>query len=343
MTRRLPSLMAFFDISKNWIILAPPLCRTQAARDFAHIISKLREEAGFAPSAPVIIDSVNSAPDGASEIVFNCDAGSKKNSFAWRAAEERIEIYGHSIRSFDNALFDFLGKLGVSCGLNGEFVLPQKHNGGLFPLEKSNFYTHHSEEPRRLFIGAKRNFNEARSLLFYAGRTQIDEVVFSLKPEIKTSEEQALLAIAGRYHLAVGRGGYELSMLVPRKLFLFHRSLFRMESGKRKKDANFCASNHKTLEVLKKNAAFYFEKYKGTKNYYLFPDGGAEQRFWCSCPACRAFSFKEQNLMALCAAASVLAKIDGEARLFCGGVNSGESALSSLTNMIYIQEKIDIY
>lgn len=317
-----------FDVSKNWVILATPACRVQAARDLAKMISKLRESAGFARTAPVIIDSENAAPEGAAEIILNCDEGSQKNSFAWRTAEERIEIYGHSLRSLDNAIFDFLQAITKHCGK------------GVFSLAKKSAHNHHDDKRQQIFIQQDMKYKDAKNAVIAAGRSvgraKINEIVLSLSPKFSANEESELLRAAADYHLEVSRGGdelsRELSLLVPRKLFLFHRSLFRMEDGRRKKDGIFCASNDKTLEVIKKNAVIYFEKYKNkTKRYYFFTAASSAQ--WCACPACRAFTFEEQKLMALSAAAAVLAKIDPAAKICYRSYPTTNCAVKPLPNM----------
>jgi hypothetical protein len=101
---------------------------------------------------------------------------------------------------------------------------------------------------------------------------------------------------------------------VPRRYFLLNRELFRMDSGKRIKQYNFCPTNHETISLLQKQAAVIFRRaaaaaHTGAAVYHLWPDRGAE-RTWCACPACRAFSPEEQNRIAVNAAAAVLAELD---------------------------------
>jgi len=46
--------------------------------------------------------------------------------------------------------------------------------------------------------------------------------------------------------------------------------------------------------------------------FNLLPDKGNENS-WCACPACRAFSPSEQNIIAVNTAADVLLKLDPDA------------------------------
>jgi len=119
------------DVSKNWVILSPAP-GIEAVDYLAGVFSCLRRGARLNPEKPEILDGrEESAPAGAAEIVINWAPDSKKTSFAWRANEERVEIYGHCAKSLDDAIFDFTGALGVTAG----GALP-KGNGALYPLSK---------------------------------------------------------------------------------------------------------------------------------------------------------------------------------------------------------------
>jgi hypothetical protein len=118
-------------------------------------------------------------------------------------------------------------------------------------------------------------------------------------------------------------GGWELSILLPRRLFLFHRELFRMEEGKRKKQGHFCATNPHTIVRIKKTAQTIFRRYPDIGVFHLWPDRGGENA-WCACPSCRAFSPGEQNRMSLNAAADALAEVNPRALLSCGETGAGD-------------------
>jgi hypothetical protein len=134
--------------------------------------------------------------------------------------------------------------------------------------------------------------------------------------------------------IAIEAGGWELSLLLPRRLFLFNPGLFRMDYGKRTPRYNFCPTNPKTIEIIKKNAAKMFAQAAGKMPglsrkaagpdedgapplvFHLWPDYSHEKA-WCSCPACRAFSPAEQNRIAVNSAAGALAETFPRARLSC--------------------------
>lgn len=325
--------MGVFDVSKKWVILAPQLCRAASLDDLAAAIALLRRNAGLDDAAPGIIDAEAAAAGSGAELLVNADAGSDKNNYAWRAAGDRVEIYGHSLRSVDNAIFDFLAALGIDAPLCGGVRLPRPQAAAAYPLRKTSVYTHQRARREVRLIPGSLSFEEVRARVLWAGKNAVDEIILSLAPAYPAARNQEIERLARSYHLAVARGGFELSLLVPRKLFLFHKELFRMEGGKRLKDAHFCASNHKTQEIIRENAARFFTRYAGTKNYYLFPDTAHGADSWCSCPACRAFSFEEQKIMALRAAAAALAGVDSTARIYWPQGAQEKSTVQPAANM----------
>jgi hypothetical protein len=117
---------------------------------------------------------------------------------------------------------------------------------------------------------------------------------------------------AGEYGIALEAGGRDLSYLVPRKTFFFHRDYFRMEDGKRKKDHHFCPTNPGVIRLIGKEAEKLFRAASEAKVFHLWPDYGAETA-WCSCPTCRAFTKQEQNRIGVNAAADVLAILNPDA------------------------------
>ena len=121
-----------------------------------------------------------------------------------------------------------------------------------------------------------------------------------------------------QHSLFIEAGGRDFSLLLPKRLFMFHRDLFRMEEGKRKAVHHFCPTNPETTAIVAKRARALFTRavreVTVPRIFHLLPDKGHENT-WCACPACRAFSPAEQNIIAVNTAADALAKIDPEARL----------------------------
>ncbi|GHU77726.1 hypothetical protein FACS189462_0360 [Spirochaetia bacterium] len=335
--------MAFFDVSRDWVILAPgtPVAQTTAA-ELSRYISLLRKQAGLNEKTPAIQDADGPAPDDSAPIIL-LNAGTEspvRSGFTWRVGQDRVEIYGDSGRGLCNGVFDFLDALGIRWPEQGREELPpppvaEAHkprlsDAGSYPLRDEKAYVPSEAAPenrRRLMVQGPVKSRDLDALITWAARNRTDALVFSLREKKLwkrfLKSRSLIFETAEKYALGIEWGGWDLSFLTPRCYFFFNRELFRMDSGKRVKQYNFCPTNHETINLLKKQAATIFRaaiaaSADADKNeeriYHLWPDRGAE-RTWCSCPACRAFSPEEQNRIAVNAAADVLAEIDPHARL----------------------------
>ncbi|MDR0539188.1 MAG: hypothetical protein LBG74_01615 [Spirochaetaceae bacterium] len=124
----------YFDAAKKWTIIRPESCKESAAM-LANAIALLR---GGQPPPQIGIDSP--APED-EIIIINCDEGSRKTSYYWRAAPSRVEIYGHMVKSVDDAAADFLEALGVTADGNG---IPAPHTGNCYALSRAHVYRRES-------------------------------------------------------------------------------------------------------------------------------------------------------------------------------------------------------
>ena len=169
---------------------------------------------------------------------------------------------------------------------------------------------------KRLFVNKKTSTRQRIEIVNWAAANGYEAVVFPVSEEI--NEKSEYIKLAKKYELFIEAGGCELSLLLPRKLFFFHRDLFRMEQGKRKLHRHFCPTNPGTTAIIAENARQLFERSMKTvtipRVFHLLPDEGYEN-IWCSCPACRAFTPAEQNIIAVNSTADILLKLDPNARL----------------------------
>ncbi|MDR1899217.1 MAG: hypothetical protein LBQ55_04340 [Treponema sp.] len=316
--------MALFKVSREWIILAPvevpagTLAAGTAAGELSFYIAALRGRSGLARTAPPVADAGGPAPpDAAPVILLNADPSARRRSgFTWRAGEDRVEIYGDSDRGLCNGVFDFLSNLGLRWPGPGREELPNPAGRGEYRLAADSAYTPSEESPekrRRVVVDKKTAPRDRDALIRWAARNKINALVFSLDDRVL--RRPRLPAAAERYAMILEAGGRDLSLLVPRRYFLLHRDLFRMDGGRRVRRFNFCPTNPQTIALIKKEGKRRFgallRRHPEIGTFHLWPDRGR----WCSCPACRAFSRSEQNRMALCAAADVLAELDPAARL----------------------------
>jgi len=174
------------------------------------------------------------------------------------------------------------------------------------------------QERERLFIGKKTGAKERLSIVKFAVENGCNTLVFSLDDSLFKSGSRNLkyLKLAKQHSLFIEAGGRDFSLLLPRRLFMFHRDLFRMEEGRRKADHHFCPTNPKTTAIVKERARVLFARalreMTVPRIFNLLPDKDNENS-WCACPACRAFTPAEQNIIAVNTAADALSKLDPDA------------------------------
>ena len=169
---------------------------------------------------------------------------------------------------------------------------------------------------KRIFIDRQTTSGRRADIVKWAAQHNYDTIVFPLNEKINAKSEY--IKLAKKYELNIEAGGHELSLLLPRRLFMFHPGLFRMEQGRRKPRWHFCPTNPKTTKIITERAKTLFAQsmqiLTQPRIFHLLPEKGHES-VWCSCPACRAFSPAEQNIIAVNCAADVLAKLDSDAKL----------------------------
>jgi hypothetical protein len=342
--------MANLDVSKDWIILAQPSVRDQAA-ELALYISLLRGKAGLARERPEITEAAAVSHAPAYRIIIKAAAGGlatghSQNGFSWQVGRNKIEIYGDSPRGLWNGIFDFLAAAGIKWPAPDQEELPQAGSGSNktafnLKIDKALFYSISSaQDRRRLFIDEKTGAKEREKLVKWAARNKYDALVFSLREKSfwarAKPQRGSRIYGADRYALALEAGGCDLSLLLPRRLFLFHRNLFRMELGSRTANFHFCTTNPDTISRIKKNAGKLFSRalpgMTVPRVFHFLPDQGHENT-WCACPACRAFSPAEQYIIAVNSAADALESIDLRALVsfFDFGIAAGETVTSGIT------------
>jgi len=175
-------------------------------------------------------------------------------------------------------------------------------------------------ERKRLFIGKNTGSKERLKLITLALENGCDTLVFSLDDAFFKSKirNQKYIKLAKKFALNIEAGGHDLPLLMPKRLFLFNRNLFRMVQGKRVGAIHFCPTNPKTISIISERANRLFSRaiqwVTTPRIFHLLPEKGHENT-WCQCPACRAFRPSEQYLIAVNATADILARFDSSARL----------------------------
>ncbi|MDR2741057.1 MAG: DUF4838 domain-containing protein [Treponema sp.] len=318
--------MINFDVSRDWVVLVPPepAAARKAGADMARIIGLLREQAGLPSRAATLADALRDVPDEPIPIILlNAEPGRDfRNGFSWRLGMDRLEIYGASGRGLCNGVYSFLDALGVRWPRPGLEKLPPSPapRDGAYLLEYPAVHQPSETDlsrKRRLVITGETPLKYREQAVLWAVRNRIDAVVLPLKDKVPLlsgiagvvcRSREKLLRIVKDHALAIEAGGWELSLLVPRKIFSFHREVFRMEEGRRVKKYNFCSTNPDTIAIIKREAERRFRENPEVSVFHLWPDRKKELT-WCSCPTCRAFTREEQNRIAINTAADVLAEI----------------------------------
>jgi len=162
----------------------------------------------------------------------------------------------------------------------------------------------------RLFIGRKAGTGERIKIIRWAIEHGYNTLVLPLDDKIFRGGGGKDIKLIKHFAFFIEAGGRDLSLLLPRHLFLFNKQLFRMEQGKRKMNNHFCPTNPKTTAIIAKRAKKLFSRamHKTTPDriFHIMPDEGCEN-VWCQCPPCRAFRPVDQYLIAVNAAADALA------------------------------------
>jgi hypothetical protein len=323
--------MDSFDISAPWVILSP-FPAVPAVEDLARCIAELRRRDGLGKNAPAVLDAAGPAPgDSVPILALNMgDGGRELGGYSWRAGRDRVEIYGDSRRGLCGGIYSFLAGLGFSWPAPGGESLPPGP-GRLYPL-KGGVHVPSNPAPesrRRLVISPATPGKEIPALGRWAVRNGVDALVFSLRDRRfrgrqKVTGDKTVAELEKNWGLIIERGGWDLGFLVPRRFFLFHRELFRMEGGRRVRDYHFCPTNPELIALLRRRLDRFLGPGRESAVYHFWPDRGAEDR-WCACPACRAFMPREQIRLTVNALAAFIAERDPQARVSCRGEEESPS------------------
>ncbi len=315
--------MNFFDISKPWVIVSHPAngAEKKSADDLLYCLNQLRKKSGL-PQSIIMKDNTVPVDDQSPVIILAAfDHDPQSDNFFWIINDDKIEINGISSIGFTKGIYHFLAALGFSFPSPSSEIIPNpdKEHTSLYRLSGINGKkTTETEPPKRFILPSIFPVKNIDKQLLWGMRNSAGAVI--IPPEKidagsakKMSRGTAMiLAKISEYGFTLEIGGWKLSCLVPRNRFLFNKELFRMECGERKKQPNFCPTNPDTIRLIQKEARKLFSRFPNVQTFHLWPDKNQET-VWCNCPSCRAFSFAEQNIIAVSAAADVLAETRPEA------------------------------
>jgi hypothetical protein len=319
-----------------------------AAAELAAVLGRMVEGPSRRDDEPARVAALTRGDGSESAHVIFLHVGTPKAGkrtpraapFSWRAEPERVEIYGETGRGLVRGIYDFLDALGarwVEPGPHGE-RLPR---GPRLELARASRRSPEGESAATLILGHAVYFLRWREYLTWAARagytavfvhTTSEALAFGAIPARLYERDRAEFErVARRLGLAIELGGHHLSSFLPRSNFKSDPALFRMQSGNRSPDSNFCASNPRSLEIVARNFASFALSHPEVDVFHAWPDdlpGGG----WCSCPDCARLSPAAQSL----AVARVLADALASAHAAVGpGSEDGDASHPRLSFLAY--------
>lgn len=217
----------------------------------------------------------------------------KWDGYLLNVTSDGVTICANSAKGILNGVYDLAERLGFTFLLPGEDGEWCPDNISSLKIGKSIM---NPRFPYRGVFWSKLNcddYTETEWLEFYA------KLRFNAL-RLTNLDSNELIEKLG---LRIEVGGHGLSGFLPRDMFDKQPKLFRMFQpedfgGKRLNDSNLCVSNLKTRKIVKDNFKKVIDQNKGAYAIHAWADdlpGGG----WCLCPSCRAFSAKDQAMLAM--------------------------------------------
>lgn len=225
--------------------------------------------------------------------------GRSEDAFVVKRTDEGVVLTGGSERATLYAVYGFLRKLGFAWlfpGPDGE-VIP-----GAISMEAGCFSEIH--EPafswrcladNSLILPPCTWEAEMLELIDWAPKAGFNSLAFWFSGSLDRGYLNRLFDESRRRGLKTEIGSHLLNLFLARDLFDSEPELFRMKSGKRVQTGNFCGSNPKTIEILKKKVLDYVQEHPEVDVYHIWPDDSWDGS-WCECPKCHGLPPFEQYM-----------------------------------------------
>ncbi|MFA5203106.1 MAG: DUF4838 domain-containing protein [Lentisphaeria bacterium] len=203
-----------------------------------------------------------------------------------------VTVAARSAKGVLNGVYELAERLGFLFLLPGEKGEWAPARAQPLPLGEETMRPRFARQGVFASLETARDFSVEEWLRFYA-KLRFNAVAHRI-------EDRGLAEELG-LRLEVGEHG--LSALLPRARFEQEPELFRMFqpedfNGRRTNDSNFCVTNPKARQIVKRNYRETLRQNAGAYAVHAWADdlpaGG-----WCNCPSCRAFSPSDQAMLAM--------------------------------------------
>ena len=230
------------------------------------------------------------------------------DAYCLDVSSRAIDICSLTQKGVLNGVYDMAERLGFLFLLPGEDGEWPPAAGDAHSLPSGSWtmrprFAHHG-----VFSGMWLDFGQAEWLRFFA------KLRFNA-----TNADIEYLPLCRELGLRAEVGGHGLSSLLPREQFAEAPERFRMAqpedfNGKRTPDANLCAGNLGTWEIVQKNFMAHLETARGAYAVHAWADdlpaGG-----WCLCPLCRSLEPSDQAMLAMRRLAEAAARTENPPRI----------------------------
>ncbi len=251
----------------------------------------------------------------------------ERGSYAIRAADRQITLFGGSPRALLMAVYALLEQLGCVWSLHGadEERIPNLTGATHLAINDvshtppfrlrgytTDIMTWHYTQPEHFH----ERLPEDRDLIDWMGKSGANTFFYIRHPFDTQLSIPELADDLAKRAIAVEYGGHVIPLLLPRKHFAERPDLFPQDAhGQRFDHGNLCPSNGTALALAAENAAAYVAQHPEMSALHIW---GADlwQGGWCRCASCAGLTPQDQSLLTCNAVARGLAEA-GQGRPVC--------------------------
>jgi hypothetical protein len=248
--------------------------------------------------------AVRGEPADGINIFLQVDPGlGSGDAFLLRSTPEGLVISSSASRGVLHGIYAYLESLGARFPFPGDDVIPHR------PLVATGYDRRETPSFQRRGMTFSGSREHALGWIDFCGKQRLNWVFYhTFGSEAWWAENRdAVWPELQKRGMTLELGGHEMPGFIPRRLFREHPDWFRLSSGVRTNDYNFCPSSREAMEHLKERTRQYVRAMPEADVYNAWADDTAEDATtWCSCEQCRQYSPSDQNLLAMNAMAQAV-------------------------------------